>query len=239
MSKSFSIAIDGPAAAGKGTIVQMLTSMLSGSNIYTGGMYRALGLKCIRNNVSLDDSSGIVKILHESDINLGVEDTLGVVAKIYLDGEDVTEKIKNPAVAIAAGKVALIREVREEMVSVQRKIAEGLIKKGKIAILDGQDTALIIPEAKLKLFLTASPEVRATRRQKQYEKQDIDKSFESVLEEIKDRDARDWSREICPISKDPIRDGYFLIDSSNLNEQETINVIIGELRKRGLINDQN
>jgi cytidylate kinase len=238
MSKSFSIAIDGPAAAGKGTIVQMLTSMLSGVNIYTGGMYRALGLKCIRNNVSLDNSGDIVKILHESDISLGIEDDLGVVAKIYLDGEDVTEKIKNPAAAIAAGKVAMIREVREEMVNVQRQIAESLIKKGKIAILDGQDTALIIPEAKLKLFLTASAEVRAARRQKQYKKQNMDKSFESVLEEIKDRDARDWSRELRPISKDPIKDGYFIVDSSNLNEQETIDVIIEELKKRGLY-DQN
>lgn len=234
MSNAFSIAIDGPAAAGKGTIVQMLTSMLSGVNIYTGGMYRALGLKCIRNNVSLDDSEGVVRTLHESDINLGAEDALGTVARIYLDGEDVTEKIKNPAAAIAAGKVAIIKEVREEMVNVQRKIAEDLIKKGKIVILDGQDTALTLSDAKLKLFLTASPEVRAARRQQQYKKQNMIKSFESVLEEIKDRDARDWSRELKPISKDPINDGYFLVDSSNLNEQETLGVIKKELIKRNL-----
>ena len=238
MSKSFSIAIDGPAAAGKGTIVQMLTSMLSGVNIYTGGMFRALGLKCIRNNVSLDDADNVIRILYESDINLGNEDALGTVAKIYLDGEDVTEKIKNPPVAISAGKVVLIEKVREEMVKRQREIADSLVQKGKIAILDGQDTALTLPDAKLKLFLTASPQVRAKRRQIQYEKQNMIKSFESVLEEIKDRDARDWSRKLRPLSKDPIGDGYFLVDSSDLNEQETLDIIKRELIRKGLY-DQN
>ena len=125
------------------------------------------------------------------------------------------------------------------MANVQRKIAESLIKKGRIVILDGQDTALTLPDAKLKLFLTASPEVRATRRQKQYEKQNMVKSFEGVLEEIKDRDARDWSRELRPLSKDPIKDGYFLVDSSELDEQETIDIIIEELKRKGLIDDKN
>lgn len=237
MSEGFIIAIDGPAAAGKGTIVQMLTDLLSGANIYTGGMYRALGLKCIKENVALDDKEKIIEVLHSSDIDLGSE--LGIVAKIFLDGKDVSEEIKIPEVGIAAGKVVLIREVREEMVKRQRLIAEKLVKMGKAVLLDGQDTAYIFPEAKVKIFLTASQEVRTKRRQKQYEKQGIIKTFESVLEEIKDRDTRDHSREIHPISKDPIKDGYFIVDSTSLNEEETFNIIKKELLKRGLIDDKN
>lgn len=239
MEKGFVIAIDGPAAAGKGTIVQMLTKYLDGINIYTGGMYRALGLKCLRKNISLDDKEKIIEIMNNSDINLGSGDNLGIVANVYLDGENVTEGIKTPDVGIAAGKTVLIEEVRNAMVRRQRELADRFINVGKTVILDGQDTALIYPDAKIKIFLTASQEARAKRRQKQYERQGIAKTLENVLSEIKERDTRDFSRNVHPLSKDPLNDGYFVLDSTDLNEEETFNIIKEELFKRGFINDKN
>lgn len=239
MTEGFVIAIDGPAAAGKGTIVQMLTEFLQGVNIYTGGMYRALGLKCLQENVSLEDKEKVIEILNSTDINLGEEGSLGVVAQIFMDGENVTEKIKTPDAALAAGKVVLIEEVRNEMVKKQYLLAKSFVDEGRVVILDGQDVALIYPDSPMKIFLTASQEIRAKRRQRQYEKQGMEKSFEAVLEEIKERDQRDWSRKLRPLSKDPVKDGYFVLDSTSLNEEETFKIIKEELEKRGLINDKN
>ena len=236
-SKGFVIAIDGPAASGKGTITKMLTTSLKGVNIYTGGMYRALALKCLREKVSFEDKEGIIKLLENVNISLGVEDNLSEVAKIYLDGEDVTEEIKTPQVGIGAGKVVLISQVRAEMVKRQFKIAEKLVREGKVVIFDGQDTALIYPDAKLKIFLIASQKARAIRRQKQYEKTGLKKSEEEMFLEIKDRDERDWNRDLRPLSKDPVGDGYFLIDSTNLDENKTFRVIIDELKKKRVIYD--
>ena len=229
MKEGFAIAIDGPAAAGKGTIVQMLTDFFHGVNIYTGGMYRALGLKCLQNKVSFDDKEAVIALLHNTQIDLGDEEDLGVVASVYLDGEDVTEAIKAPEAGIAEGKVVLIREVREEMLQRQRLLVDRLKEKGKIVILDGQDTALLYPEAKVKIFLTASQQARAKRRQRQYDKRGLEKSYEAVFEEIKERDARDWSRELHPLSADPEKDGYFLLDSTNLDEEETTDKKLTEI----------
>lgn len=229
-SKGFVIAIDGPAASGKGTIAQMLTKSLKGINIYTGGMYRALALKCLQEKISLEDKEKIVKLLESINISLGEEGNLSEVAKIYLDGEDVTEKIKTPEVGIGAGKVVLIAQVRNEMVKRQFDMAENLVTSGKVVVFDGQDTAIMYPDAKLKIFLTASQETRAMRRQKQYEKAGIKKSLKEIIWEIKDRDERDWNRDLHPLSKDPVRDGYFLVDSTNMDEDETFRVIIGELK---------
>lgn len=239
INKGFVIAIDGPAAAGKGTIVQMLTELIDGVNIYTGGMFRALGLKCRRNNIALDDEEKVIECLHSTDINLGKENDLGIVAKIYMDGEDVTEAIKSPEAGLAAGKMVLIKQVREEMVKKQYLLAQRFVNLGRNVILDGQDTALIYPKAKIKIFLTANQKVRAERRQKQYEKRGIIKTFESVLREIEQRDERDWSRKFRPLSPNPVKDGYFLVDSTSLNEKKTFNIIKEELKKRGLINDKN
>lgn len=232
----FVIAVDGPAASGKGTIVQLLTEHLHGVNIYTGGLYRALALQCLRKKVDFKDKEAVINVLETTTIDLGEEQKLGTVATIFLNGEDVTLSIRTPEVALGAGLVAQIPEVRNKMVHRQRGIVDRLLKDGKIVIIDGQDAATYIyPEAEFKLFLTASQEERAKRRQKQYQKQSIQKSSDEMLYEIKTRDQRDWGREMNPLSLDPEKDGYFLIDSSNLNEQETKEVIIKELQKRNLL----
>lgn len=231
----FVIAIDGPAASGKGTIVQLLTEHLHGINIYTGGMYRALALKCIQNNIAFENTKDVIATLHNSEIDLGSDDSLGTYAHIFLDKTDVTDAIRIPDVAIGAGKVGQIPEVRDEMVKRQHDLAKRLVDKGKVVIIDGQDVAMYIyPEAEVKIFLIASQEERAKRRQKQYQKKGIDKNLEQMLAEMQTRDTLDWGRDINALSSDPEKDGYFVLDSTKLNEQETEEIIIKELRKRGL-----
>lgn len=234
MTRGYIIAIDGPAASGKGTIVQLLTDFLHGVNIYTGGLYRALALQCLRENVSFEDEQDVIDVLNRSVIGLGEE--LGVVATIYLNGEDVTQKIRNPDVAIGAGKVVLIPQIRKEMVMRQQKLVKGLVEQGKIVILDGQDAGTFIcPDAEMKIFLTASQETRAQRRQKQYSKEGLEKNFTEMVEEIHERDKRDFERALHPLSSDPIKDGYFVVDSTSLNEHQTLDVIINELKNRSLV----
>jgi cytidylate kinase len=157
MSKGFVIAIDGPVAAGKGTVSPLLAKNLNGFYLYTGAMYRCLALLCIKRGVDTKDENIVVTILPEFRIN--VSDN-----KVFLNGEDVTERIKEEDVAMASSDVAVIKKVREEMVSIQREIANKLIDEGKIVIAEGRDTATrVFPNAKLKIFLTATPEVRTKR----------------------------------------------------------------------------
>jgi len=225
MSKGFVIAIDGPVAAGKGTISPILAENLNGFYLYTGAMYRCLAFLCIKSGIDATDESAVVNILPEFKIN--VSDN-----KVFLNGEDVTERIKGEDVAMAASKVAVIKKVREEMVSIQQEIANKLIDEGKIVIAEGRDTATrVFPNAKLKIFLTATPEVRTKRRLLQIEKRGEKAEFEYVLKDVKLRDEQDSEREIDPLVKNPQAFGYFVLNDSEMSEEETIRIIIKEVEK--------
>ena len=136
--KGFVIAIDGPAAAGKGTIVQLLTEHFKGVNIYTGGMYRALALKCIRSDIDLNDSEQIIHILNETKIDLGADGSMGAVAQIFLDGGNVTNEIRTPKAALGAGKVGQIKQVRQVMLFKQREIAQRFVDQEEWSLLMGK-----------------------------------------------------------------------------------------------------
>lgn len=225
MSKGFVIAIDGPVAAGKGTISPLLAKNLNGFYLYTGAMYRCLALLCIKRGIDTKDENAVVNILPEFRIN--VSDN-----KVFLNGEDVTQRIKEEDVAMASSKVAVIKKVREEMVSIQREIANKLIDEGKIVIAEGRDTATrVFPNAKLKIFLTATPEVRAKRRRLQIEERGEKTEFENVLKDVKLRDEHDSDREIDPLVKTPQAFGYFILNDSEMSEEETIKTIIKEVEK--------
>lgn len=225
MSKGFVIAIDGPVAAGKGTISPLLAKNLNGFYLYTGAMYRCLALLCIKRGIDTKDENTVVNILPEFKIN--VSDN-----KVFLNGEDVTERIKAEDVAIAASKVAVVKKVREEMVSIQREIANKLIDEGKIVIAEGRDTATrVFPNAKLKIFLTATPEVRTKRRLLQIEERGEKAKFENVLKDVELRDTQDSDREIDPLVKNPQAFGYFVLNDSEMSEEETIKTIIKEVEK--------
>ncbi|MCL5435324.1 MAG: (d)CMP kinase [Patescibacteria group bacterium] len=230
MSKGFVIAIDGPVAAGKGTISPLLAKNLNGFYLYTGAMYRCLALLCIKRGIDTKDENTVVNILPEFGIN--VFDN-----KVFLNGEDVTERIKREDVAMASSDVAVIKKVREEMVSIQQEIANKLMDEGKIVIAEGRDTATrVFPDAKLKIFLTATPEVRAKRRLLQIEERGEKAKFENVLKDVKLRDEQDLDRKIDPLVKNPEEFGYIVLDNSNMSEEETVDFI---LQKAEVLNDKN
>jgi cytidylate kinase len=135
-------------------------------------------------------------------------------------------------VAMAASQVAVIKKVREAMVSIQQKIANKLIDEGKIVIAEGRDTATrVFPNAKLKIFLTATPEVRTERRLLQIEERGEETEFESLLKDVRLRDEQDSERTIDPLVKNPEAYGYFVLNNSGMSEEETIRIIIKKVEK--------
>jgi cytidylate kinase len=192
MTEGFAIAIDGPVAAGKGTIASRLAEELNGFYLYTGAMYRCLALECINRGVAVDNEKEVEAILPFVDIDFDNE-------KALLNGVDVTERIKEPDTANGASVVSVFPKVREESVLKQQHIARKAIKKGQIVVAEGRDTGTkVFPEAKLKVYLTAADEVRAKRRLAQYREQGDVADFEHVLKEIRKRDKRDRTIEADP-----------------------------------------
>lgn len=231
MNRGFTVAIDGPVASGKGTMAETLAHKLGGSSVNTGGMYRAVALFCIENNIDTNKEVEVVKILPSIKVELKDE-------KVYLNGRDVTERIKEPDIAEMSSIVAFYSGVRKDLTGRQRAIAEKGISEGKIIILEGRDIGTrVLPNADIKIFLTANPEVRARRRLKQYAKKEINKSFEEVLSETKHRDEVDSTRHVDPLPLNPEDLGYWVLDDSDQAEEETIKAVMTELRKRQLIND--
>lgn len=218
---AFVIAIDGPVAAGKGTVAQLLAQKLHGFHLNTGAMYRALALYCLQHGVDLQNSTSVVAAL--DNIQLEVSDQ-----GILMNGQDITEEIKERKITEIVPVVAAIAEVRAEMVRRQRAIGLEKMAQKQIVIIDARDGATkIFPDAKFKIFLTASPEVRAKRRFEQ----NGQGSYQQILEDIKNRDYQDTHREADPLVSDPEDHGYLVVDNSSLSEDDTINKILGEIQQ--------
>jgi CMP/dCMP kinase len=224
-NKGFIIAIDGPAAAGKGTISPVLAEKLNGFYLYTGAMYRCLALLCIENGVDTKDEQSVIDILPKFNIDFSD-------GKVLLNGTDVTERIKKEDVANGSSDVSSIKKVREEMVPKQRDAVKGLLNKGVTIIAEGRDTATkIFPNADLKIFLTADSKVRAKRRISQLEDLGEEVEFEQVYKNVLIRDEKDTTRDTDPLSKNPEEHGYFVLDNSDMTEEETVDAIINEVNK--------
>ena len=231
MSKAFSIAIDGPVAAGKGTIAADLTNRLSGFYSYTGGMYRSVALFCLEKGISLEDEEKVAGILPQVEIELRD-------GKVILNGGDVTARIKEADTARGSSLVAMYKSVRADLIERQKKMAEEAMDKGQVVIADGRDIGTnVLPNAELKIFLTASADVRIERELGRYKKHGIVKDRDEIIEEIKKRDERDYNRDLDPLSTDPSALGYWVLDNSSQSEGETISMIIEELKMKGLLND--
>ncbi len=212
-----SIAIDGPAGAGKSTIAKMVSKYLNILYLDTGAMYRVVALKAIRNGIDTLDADGLSSILKSIDLKI---EHIKSEQLMFLDGEDVTGLIRTPEVSIGASNVGSIPEVRIKMVEIQR-----LIAKEKSVVMDGRDIGTyVLPNADLKIFLTASLEERARRRYiEQAQKGNMSLSYEDVLKDIEYRDKNDSERAFAPLKK---AENAVLIDTTCLSIDDVVKRII-------------
>lgn len=212
------IAVDGPAGAGKSTVSKAVAKKTCLLYIDTGAMYRAVGLKAIRLGIALDDTERIEKMTKESDIKIKPEED---GQHILLDGEDVTDLLRTPEVSMAASSVSAIAGVREALVGLQRKIA-----CGNDVIMDGRDIGTkVLPNAEVKIFLTASVEERAMRRYLELKEKGGDADYESVKRDMETRDYNDTHRAVSPLK--PAEDAL-IIDTTGKTLEESVEMIIKE-----------
>lgn len=232
-TSGFVIAIDGPVASGKGTIAPLLAKKLSGHYLDTGMYYRGCALWCMRNEVPLTDVKKVIALLPSLDLDYKE-------GRIVLNNEDITDLIRLPQVSLGASQVGAIKEVRESLVKRQQEWISKMVDSGEIVIVEGRDAATVIyPAADIKIFLTAMVEERAKRRLAQiHAKGDTNATYEQVLEDTRERDARDMGRDVSPLSSDPQKDGYDIIDSTGKKEDETFTMILDLLSSKGYY-DQN
>jgi CMP/dCMP kinase len=229
MKKGFIIAVDGPLASGKGTVAKKLAHVLNGVDLYTGAMYRCVAFYCIKKGIDLRDISLVTAQL--SKINVSYRND-----RIFLNDADVTENIQDETIAEGASIIGIIPEVRKELVKRQQKIGFQEVQKGNTVVVEGRDIGTVVfPDAALKIYLTAKDEIRAKRRFEQYQKQGDTRSLKDVLLEVSERDIRDITRSVDPLPSDPEKLGYYILDNSSMNEDQTIELILSELRKRNLL----
>ena len=222
--KNFSIAIDGPAGAGKSTVAKEIAKRLNFIYIDTGAMYRAFGLYYLKNNISLDNEDDVNKYV--SSVTIEMENKDGE-NKLFLNQEDVTKEIRTEEASRGASKVSVYPKVREKMVELQQEMAS----KNNV-VMDGRDIGtVVLPEATLKIYLTASVLVRAERRYKEQMEKGMDVNLEDIKKDIEERDYRDMNRETSPLKQ---ASDAILVDTSSMNKDEVITEILKLCQDRGI-----
>ncbi|MCR5372839.1 MAG: (d)CMP kinase [Solobacterium sp.] len=211
--RRINIAIDGPSAAGKSSISDMLAEKYGYVHVDTGAMYRCLGLNALRSGVSDQDEEALCRLLAETEIELHTD------GSVYMNGEDVSKAIRSDEVSMLASNVSKWKNVRAEMVRRQQKMAEA-----KGFIMDGRDIGtVVLTDAEVKIFLTASAEARAKRRWLQNQAAGITgHTLEELRDEIARRDEQDSGRENSPLKQ---AEDAVLVDSSDLSKEEVVEVI--------------
>ena len=215
------IAIDGPGGAGKSTVAKAVAAKLGIVYVDTGALYRTIGYYVRQKDISPDDRAGVSSLLGEISINIVYKNGS---QHVYLNGEDLGDKIRTPEMSMYASKVSAIPEVRAFLLDTQRDIA----KKNSV-IMDGRDIGtVILPEADVKIFLTASEQCRAERRYKELIARGQTVTFEDVLAEMNQRDRQDSTRECAPTAA---ADDALLLDNTGMTFEETVDAII-EIAKK-------
>ena len=209
------IAIDGPGAAGKSTIAKCLAKKLNYVHLDTGAMYRSTAFKALQNHISLEDEEAVCKMLENTKIQLATD------GSIFLDGEDVSDKIRTNEMSLAASLVSKLANVRRMLVERQQEMA-----KEKGFIMDGRDIGtVVLTDAEVKIYMTASPMARAKRRYDQNIAKNIPTgSIEEIAKEIAERDLQDMTRENSPLKK---ADDAIEIDTSDMSIEEVTERIYG------------
>jgi CMP/dCMP kinase len=216
------IAIDGPVAAGKGTVARLAAQRLGLLYVDTGAMYRTTALIALRHNVNPEDESKVIEVLQKSTIEMRnplQAEQDGRLTTVLLDGEDISWEIRTEKVSQNASKVAALKLVREHLVHKQQLIAEH-----QDVVMEGRDiTYKVLPNASIKIYLTASPETRAKRRHFELQSRGQDVSFEHVYEELRERDDRDMNRAVDPLK---ITEDAWVLDTSSLSIEEVVELIV-------------
>jgi len=210
------IAIDGPVGSGKSTLARRVALLLGYVYIDTGAMYRSVALKALRRGISLDAVEQLTFLAADTRIDLGARNG---GQQIFLDGEDVTAAIRTPAVAQAASKIAVIGGVRKVLVAEQRRAGE----RGGV-VMEGRDIgSVVFPDAQLKIFLTASPEIRAERRWREHVQKGDAIDLARTLEEIHERDRRDYERSASPLVR---AQDAVVVDSTAMEPEEVARLVV-------------
>lgn len=223
------IAIDGPAGSGKSSLAKRVAQVLGYLYLDSGAMYRALAFKALREKAALDDIRALEELARRTHIELkpptAEQEAAGSKNRVFLDGEEVTPAIRTAEVAQAASRLATIAGVRGILVAEQQRAGAG----GGV-VMEGRDIGTVVfPRAELKIFLEASPEVRAERRWKEHQEKGETMPLAHVLEEVRERDRRDRERKVSPLVR---ASDAVLVDNTAMDAEETARLVIMLARER-------
>ena len=220
---SIAIAIDGPAGAGKSTIARLAAKELGYIYVDTGALYRTIGLAAFRRGLTAEDKEQIIAMLPEIKVALAFNDHQEQI--VLLDGEDVSGLIRTPEISMMASAVSAIPEVRAYLLDLQRDMAHT-----NNVIMDGRDIGtVVLPDAKIKIFLSASPECRARRRYDELVEKGMDVKYEDILSDVIARDYADSHRDIAPLKP---ADDAINVDTSGEDLETSVNKLLGIMRER-------
>ena len=223
MNGHYTIAIDGPSGAGKSTLARRAAKEFGFLYVDTGAIYRTLGLAAHRRGIDCHDEAAVSAILPELDIHMAYNDS-GEQC-MYLDGEDVSAAIRAPEISICASDVSSLPAVRAFLLDMQRKTA-----RESSVIMDGRDIGtVVLTDAELKIYLTASAEARAERRFKELQAKGVETDFDAVLKDIEYRDYQDTHREIAPLRR---AEDAVLLDTSSIGLEESCERLYATIREK-------
>lgn len=227
--QKLTIAIDGPAGSGKSSLAKRVAQKLGYLYLDSGAMYRALALKALREKVALDDAAALETLARNTHIELKAptpeQEAAGSKNRALLDGEEVTREIRTEEVAQGASRLATIAGVRNVLVAEQQRAGAG----GGV-VMEGRDIGTVVfPRAELKIFLEASPEVRAERRWKEHQEKGHSVTLAEVLEEVRERDRRDRERRVSPLVRAA---DAVLVDNTAMDAEETARLVVMLARER-------
>lgn len=220
--KQISVAIDGPSGAGKSTLARQAAQALGFLYVDTGAIYRTVALACSRNGVSPQHPEQVAALL--PDLKIDLDYGADGVQRMLLNGEDVSDQIRTPEISMLTSAVSALPEVRAFLLEKQRELA-----RTRNVIMDGRDIGtVVLPQATVKIYLTADAEARAQRRCAELREKGMDVSFEDVLRDVRERDENDSNRKVSPLRR---AEDARLVDTTLLDLEQSLEVLISVIRE--------
>ncbi|MBQ9647953.1 MAG: (d)CMP kinase [Oscillospiraceae bacterium] len=221
--KHYAVAVDGPSGAGKSTLAKAVARELRITYVDTGAIYRVIGLAAFRKGVAPRDEAAVSAML--PSIEIGMKHGDDGLQRMYLNGEDVTDDIRLPQISMYASDVSALPPVRAFLLDMQRRLA-----REQSVVMDGRDIGtVVLPDAEVKIFLTADAEVRAKRRFLELEQRGTPKPYDEVLAELKERDYNDSHRDVAPLKQ---AEDAVLVDTSDLDFEQSRTLLLRTIREK-------